>query len=252
MGDGGIGGPLSVDMRPYGCFIHFLEHCLEIDLHLNPDKVKINCKSVPLFGMTLTESGIKPDPKKVEAIHNWPTPTNVSELLLFLGSINYLSQFIPELSRLRKPLQALIKKDSEFIWTVTHDRAFAEVKLAVSKDCLIQFYDPQKPLYIECDASKQGIGCVLLQPDDNVPSSLKDGIPTNLRPVAYASKSLSEAEQNYANIEHELLGAMFAIETFKHFTYGRLTNIITDHKPLTSLFIKCLANTSPRLSHMLL
>ena len=130
--------------------------------------------------------------------------------------------------------------------------AFAEVKLAVSKDCLIQFYDPQKPLYIECDASKQGIGCVLLQPDDNIPSMLKDGIPTNLRPVAYASKSLFEAEQNYANIECELLGTVFAIETFKHFTYGRLTNIITDHKPLTSLFTKCLANTSPRLSHMLL
>ena len=71
--------------------IHFLEHCLEIDLHLNPDKVKINCKSVPFFGMILTESGIKPDPKKVEAIHNWPTPTNVGELLSFLGSVNYLS-----------------------------------------------------------------------------------------------------------------------------------------------------------------
>ena len=92
----------------------------------------------------------------------------------------------------------------------------------------------------------------MLQPDDNIPSSHKDGIPTNLRPVAYASKSLYEAEQNYASIEHELLGAVFAIETFKHFTYGRLTNIITDHKPLTSLFTKCLANTSPRLSHMLL
>ena len=91
-----------------------------------------------------------------------------------------------------------------------------------------------------------------MQPDDNIPSTLKDGIPTNLRPVAYASKSLSEAEQNYANIECELLEAVFAIEIFKHFTYGRLTNIITDHKPLSSLFIKCLANTSPRLSHMLL
>ena len=70
---------------------HFLGCCLEIDLHLNPEKVKISCKSVPFFGMIITESGIKPDPKKVEAIHNWPTPTNMSELLLFLGSINYLS-----------------------------------------------------------------------------------------------------------------------------------------------------------------
>ena len=90
--------------------ICFLECYLEIDLHLKPDKVKINYKSVPFFGMIPTESGIKPDPKKVEAIHNWLTPNNISELLLFLGSVNYLSQFIPELSRLRKPLQALIKK----------------------------------------------------------------------------------------------------------------------------------------------
>ena len=88
-----------------------------------------------------------------------------------------------------------MKKDSEFIWTAEYDRASAEVKLAVSKDCLIQFYDPQKPLYIECDASKQGIGCVLLQPDDNISSTLKDGILTNLRPVVYASKSLSEVEK---------------------------------------------------------
>ena len=101
-----------------------------------------------------------------------------------------------------------MKKDSEFVSTAEHDRDFAEVTLAVRKDCLIRFYDPQNPLYIECDASMQGIGCVLLQPDDNIPSTLKDGIPTNLRSVAYASKSLSEAEQNYANIEHELLGAV--------------------------------------------
>ena len=122
----------------------------------------------------------------------------------------------------------------------------------VSEDCLIQFYDPQKPLYIECDASKQGIGCVMLQPDDNLASNTVDGIPSNLRPVAYASKSLSEAEQNYANIERELLGVVFSLETFKHFTSGRQTNIITDCKPLTSLFSKCLANISPRLARMML
>ena len=94
----------------------------------------------------------------------------------------------------------------------------------VSEDCLIQFYNPHKPLFVECDASKQGTGCVMLQPD---------GIPTNLRPVAYASKGLSEAEQNYTNIERELLGGVFSLETFKCFTSGRKTNIITDHKPLT-------------------
>ena len=69
--------------------IRFLERSLEINLHLNPDKVKINCKSVPFFGMVLTADGIKPDPKKVETIENWPIPQNVTELQSFLGSVNY-------------------------------------------------------------------------------------------------------------------------------------------------------------------
>ena len=202
--------------------------------------------------MMLTENGIKPDPKKIEAIKNWPVPQNVTELQSFLGSVNYLSHFIAGLSQLYRPLQALIKKNSEYIWTAVHDKAFQDLKDMVSEDCLIQFYNPHKPLFIECDASKQGIGCVMLQPDDNLAANTVDGIPTNLRPVAYASNSLSEAEQNYANIERELLGVVFSLETFQHFTPGRKTNIITDHKPLTSLFSKCLANTSPRLARMML
>ena len=177
-------------------------------------------------------------------------PQNVTELQSFLGSINYLSRFIPGLSQLRKPLQALIKKNSEYVWTDVHDRMFQDLKNMVSEDCLIQFYDPHKPLFIECDASKQGIGCMMLQPDDNIPTSVNNGIPSNLQPVAYASKSLSKAEQNYAKIERELLGVVFSLETFEHFTSGRQTNIITDHKPLTYLFLKCSANTSPRLARM--
>ena len=163
-----------------------------------------------------------------------------------------MSHFIPGLSQLHKPLQALIKKNSEYVWTAVHDKAFQNLKDMVSEDCLIQFYNPHKPLLIECDASKQGIGCVMLQPDDNIPADVNDGIPSNLQPVTYASKSLSEAEQDYANIERELLGVVFSLETFKHFTSGRQTNIITGHKPLTFLFSKCLANTSPQLARMML
>ena len=163
--------------------------------------------------MILTENGIKPDPKKIEAIKNWPVPQNVTELQSFSGSVNYLSCFIAGLSQLHKPLQALIKKNSEYTRTAVHDKAFQDLKDMVSEDCLIQFCNPHKPLFIECDASKQEIGCVMLQPDDNLAANTVDGIPTNLRPVAYASKSLSEAEQNYDNIERELLGVVFSLAT---------------------------------------
>ena len=92
----------------------------------------------------------------------------------------------------------------------------------------------------------------MLQTYDNLAANTVDGIQTNLRPVGYASKSLSEDEHNYANIKRELLGVVFSLESFKHFTSGRKTSIITDHKPLTSLFSKCLASTSPRLVRMML
>ena len=69
----------------------------------------------------------------------------------------------------------LVKKNSEFVWSSVHDKSFQDLKDMVSEDCLIQFYDPLKPLYIECDASKQGIGCVMLQPDDNLASNTVDG-----------------------------------------------------------------------------
>ena len=85
--------------------------------------------------------------------------------------------------------------------------------------------------------------------DDSKPGS---DIPMNLRPISYASKTLSSTESNYSNIERELLGLLFAITHFKHFTYGQLVHIITDHKPLVSLFRKLLVVSSPRLTRMLM
>ena len=93
----------------------------------------------------------------------------------------------------------------------------------------------------------------MLQGDSIVPDTAKsDEILTNLRPISYASKTLSSTKPNYSNIEHELLGLLFAITYFKHFNYGRLVYIITDHKPLVSLFRKLLVDSSPRLTRMLI
>ena len=92
----------------------------------------------------------------------------------------------------------------------------------------------------------------MLQSDPIVQNTSTYEIPNNLQPISYASKTLSETESNYSNIECELLGVVFATIHFKHFTYGRPITIISDHKPLVSLFKKSLANSSPRLSRMLL
>ena len=117
---------------------------------------------------------------------------------------------------------------------------------------------PDKPLYIEIDTSKKGIGTVMLQEDtivinrdSNHDSKSGSEIPINLRPISYASNTLSTTESNYSNTECELLGLLFAVTHFKHFTYRRLVQVITDHKPLVSLFRKSLIDSSPRLTRML-
>ena len=134
-----------------------------------------------------------------------------------------------------------------------HQHAFDQIKLHVSNDVKLQLYYAHKPLYIEVDMSKKGIGAVMLQEDTIMRNDSKSGnkIPTNLRPISYASKTLSTTESNYSNNECELLGLLFAITHFKHFTYGRLVHVITDHKPLVSLFRKSLVDTAPRLTRML-
>ena len=97
--------------------ISFLDRCVKEDIHLNPDKVQINTDNVPFFGHILTKDGIQSDMSKVKLILNWPIPENQKELQQFMGSVNYLSKFLAFLSDLCAPLQLLLKKDSEFIWT---------------------------------------------------------------------------------------------------------------------------------------
>ena len=234
-------------------YLHFLDHCVQEDMHLNPDKVKLDCPEVPFFRNVLSTDGLSPDTSKVELIQQWPTPTNQTELQSFLGTVNYLSHFLAFLSDLCMLLQALLKKSTEFVWTMVHQRAFNQIKLHVLNDVKLQFYDTKKPLYIEVDTSKKGIGAVMLQGDSTVPNMAKsDEIPTNLRPISYASKTLLSTKSNYSNIEYELLGLLFAITHFKHFTYGRFIHVITDHKPLVLLFRKSLVDSLPRLIRMLI
>ena len=168
----------------------------------------------------------------------------MKELQSVLGSVNYLSHFVPELSNLRTPLQPLGKTNIDFIWLKSHTEAFERINDAISNDCLLQFYISH-PLLIKCDASNKSLVCTLLQPTDkNITNqdisdfSEKEieEFMKHLRLVAYSSKSLSDADTLYLNIERELLGIVFGIENFKHFTFGRKPHIITDHKPLLPLF----------------
>ena len=266
-----LNGVLNIadDLLVYGSTIEehdnnlkaLLDRCRDVNLTLNPKKLRFKSDNVPFFGNIVTSKGIKPDPKKVEAIKSWPIPTNVKELQSFLGAINYLSKFIPHLSTLRSTLQGLVKKDSDYIWTPTHNRAFQDIKDAICSETLLAYFDKTKPVFIEVDASGHGLGAALLQGNveqfelDN--ASQTDGkfleFRNRLHPIAFASKSLSEAETRYSNIERELLGVVWAIEHFNHYTFANKIHIISDHKPLQPLFNgKMLVTCSPRTARLLL
>ena len=146
----------------------------------------------------------------------------------------------------------MLKKENDFIWAQNHQLCFDNIKKALCKDITSKFYDLNLPIFIETDASQNGRGVVLLRTLDSNFTLDESNIPTKLMSVALASKTLTSAECNYANIEHELLGVVFGVLHFKHFTVGNKVNIITDYKPLVSLLKKSLAACSSRLSRLIL
>ena len=103
------------------------------------------------------------DTNKWQVIQNGPQPKNVKELQSFLGSVNYFSKFIPHLSSFKKMLQDLLKSSNDFVCLKVHDEAFKTLK-----NVTLKYFDSNLPIYIETEASKKGIGVVMLQPDNSV------------------------------------------------------------------------------------
>ena len=130
-------------------------------------------------------AGLKADPKKVKAIINLPVPTNKTEMSSFLGMCNYLAPFIPRLSDVTEPLRQLIKKATIFTWNESYDRAFRRAKLCVANVVMLWYFNPDKAITIECDASGC-IGGVLIQDD---------------QPILFVSQALTDTQKCYSNIE---------------------------------------------------
>ena len=148
-------------------------------------------------------------------------PTNAQELQSFLGILNYLSRYTPDLATTTAPLRDLTKKDIIFVWGHKHQKAFDNVKQAAAPTRA--YVDMNEPVTIQTDARKRGVGATILH---------------HGRRVVYASKSLTETENNYCNIEREMLGIVFGLGQFHHYAYGRHVTIETDHKPLESIIRK--------------
>ena len=195
-------------------------------LTLNLEKCKFNQPSLWFYGYTLSKDGLSADPKKVEAIKNFKTPTDVSQLRSFLGLANYCSRFIKDFSTLTAPLRDLTTKSCKWSWSPIHEKAFTKVKNAIALDCTMAFYDPNRPTILTVDASPVGLGAVLSQTQKNGQD----------RCIAYASRSLSPAETRYSQTEKEALAAVWGCERFHLYLVGSQFDLITDHKPLEIIY----------------
>ena len=214
-----------------------LDRCRKVGIRLNKEKADLRKSEITFLGHKITKDGLMIDPEKLEAVKEMPKPQDVEGVRRLCGFVNYLAKFLPKLSEVLEPIRQLTRDDVVWNWTPACDRAFEAVQKLVTEAPVLAFYDPAEQLTIQCDASQSGLGAVLLQND---------------RPIAYSSRALNKTEQNYAQIEKELLAIVFSVEKWHQYTFGRPVKIQSDHKPLEAIFQKPLSSAPRRLQGMML
>ena len=213
------------------------ERAREKNVKFNRSKIQYKVSEVSFLGHRISGQGVRPQDDKVKAIRDMPTPQSRAELQRFLGMITYVSKFIPHFSVHTDPLRQLLRKNIDWQWSHEHDEAFNRLKALLQSAPTLKYFDPADSAWIQTDSSSKGLGSCLLQRG---------------RPIAFASRALTDAECNYSQIEKELLSIVFACEKFSQYIYGRLTVVQSDHKPLEAIYKKQISATTPRLQRMLL
>ena len=193
----------------------------QANLTLKPSKCKFFQRQVSFLGHIATESGTKCDPEKIEAILNWPRLKTSKEVKSFLGLVNFYRAYIPKCAEIAYPLNNLTKKHVKFKWDQECEDAFMKLKHSLTSSPVLAYPTPQGKLTLQTDASLYGIGAILSQEQDG-----KDVV------LAYASKTLSKAQQNYCTTMRELLAVVYFVRYFKHYLMGRHFDIYTDHASL--------------------
>ena len=195
-------------------------------------------KRIKFLGHFPTKEGVQMDPAKVEAIQKLPRPHNVPELRLILGMLNFVQKFVPGLADQTRPLRELPKKGIQWTWGEAEERAFLQMKQALSSPPVLSHCSPDLPTKVSADASSCGMGAALLQQKE-----------CDWRPIFFASRSMALTEQRYAQVEEEALACTWACEKFSDFLVGVPSfTVETDHRLLLALLkTKGLDELSPRI-----
>ena len=191
-------------------------------LQLKRSKCIFCAESVEYLGYRVDAAGVHATEDKVQAIKQAPCPTSRTELRSFMGLVNFYGRFVKGLAHMAQPLYDLMKNTQEWHWGDAEQKAFDQLKDALSQAPVLVHYDPDLPLCLACDASGTGVGAVLahIYPDGTE------------RPVAFTSRTLQSSERNYSQLDREALGIIFGVTKFHQYLYGRQFKLITDNRPL--------------------
>ena len=208
-----------------------LQRLKENNLRLNKDKCEFSKTEIKFYGHIFSAVGVRPDPKKVDAIHEAQPPQNPSDVKSLLGMAQYVSRFIPDYATITTPLRLLTRQDTPWKWEREEQKALDKLKEALVEESVMSYFDPRKKTEIIVDASPTGLGGLLVQ----------EG-----KVLGYASRALSDVESRYSQTEREMLAVVWGVEHFHLYVYGAQFSVITDHKPLIGIF-KNHKQTSPRM-----
>lgn len=202
-----------------------LQRLEDYGFRLKRAKCEFLQQSVEYLGHQIDAEGLHATPSKLQAILQAPTPKNVQELRSFLGLLNYYGKFFPNLATLLQPLNSLLQHDECWKWSPGCNTAFQQAKQELASARVLVHYDPSLPIILAGDASTYGNGAVIshLMPDGSE------------HPIAFASRTLSKSERNYAQLEKEALSLIFGVKKVHQYLYGRTFTLITDHKPLLTI-----------------
>ncbi|XP_077251803.1 uncharacterized protein LOC143891031 [Tasmannia lanceolata] len=190
-------------------------------LYAKFSKCEFWLQQVAFLGHIVTREGISVDPAKTKAVEEWQRPTTATEIRSFLGLAGYYRRFVENFARLANPLTKLTRKGAKFIWTKECEESFQTLKKRLVSAPVLALPTPTGGFVIYSDASKEGLGCVLMQND---------------KVIAYASRQLKCHEQNYPTNDMELAAVIFALKIWRHYLYGEKCEIYADHKSLKYIF----------------
>lgn len=198
------------------------ESGLKLALH----KCEFFKTEINYLGYKIDKNGLHTTKDKIIAITKAPVPKNITELKSFLGLVNFYGKFIPNSATLFNPLYRLLRKNSVWSWSQECNFVFNEIKNVMTSLDFLAHYDPEKPVRLIVDSSAYGLGAVITHIFEN----------GDEKPIAYASRTLNKSEINYSQVEKEGLAIIFGVKKFYQYLYGRKFTLVTDNKPLLTIF----------------